>query len=108
MECENTQIEIRIKIFNELLYLIRNVMKFQNLWNEVMMDFTKCILEIKKCNDHRALFYPGFVDDMCHLSCMFICTGEFRHETFLNVMFNIPISRQKCVHGVTQTGGKNF
>ena len=45
---------------------------------------------------------------MCHLSCMLICTGEFRHESFLNVMFNIPICRQNCVHGVTQTQGKSF
>ena len=43
-------------------------MIFQNLWNEVMLDFTKRVCEILKCNDHRALFYPGFVDDMCHLS----------------------------------------
>ena len=57
-------------------------MKFQNLWNEVMMDFTKCILGIKRCNDHQALFYPAFVDDMCHLSFMLICTREFRHDTF--------------------------
>jgi len=53
---QDRSVEIRIKIFYELLYLIRNVIKFQNLWNEVMMYFTKCILEIEKCNDHRALF----------------------------------------------------
>ena len=45
-------VEIRIKILNELLYLIRNVMIFQNLRNKVMMDFTKRAFEIEKCNDH--------------------------------------------------------
>ena len=78
-------------------------MIFQNLRNKVMMDFTKRVFEIDKCNDHRASFHPRFVDDMCHLSCMLICTGELKHETFLNAMLNIPISRQKCEHRVPQT-----
>ena len=72
-------VEIRIEIPNKLLYLIRNVVIFQNLRNKVMMDFTKRVFEIVKCNDHRALLYPSFVDDMCHLSCMLIRPGEFRH-----------------------------
>ena len=49
-------VEIRIKILNELLYLIRNVMIFQNLRNKVMMDFTKRVFEVEKCNDYRACF----------------------------------------------------
>ena len=60
------------------------------------MGFTKRVSEINKCNDHRALFYPGFVDGMCHLSCMLKRTRELRHENSLTAMFNIPISRQKC------------
>ena len=57
-------------------------MIFQNLRNKVMMDFTKRVFEIEKCNDHRELFYPGFVDDICHLSCMLIRTGEFKNFFF--------------------------
>ena len=57
-------------------------MIFQNLRNKVMMDFAKRVFEIEKCNDHRALFYRGFVDDMCHLSCMLVRTGEFRLGIF--------------------------
>ena len=97
------RVEFRIKILNELLYLIRNLTIFQTFWNIVMMDFTKRVFEMEKCIDHRALLYPGFVDDMCHLSCMLIRTGEFRHETSLNVIFNIPTGRQKCEHRVPQT-----
>ena len=65
-----------------------------------MMDFIKSIFEIEKHNDNLALFYPGLVDDMCHLGGMFICTGDFRHEIFFNSMINISICKQKCEHGV--------
>ena len=57
-----------------------------------MMDFAKRVFEIENCNDHRPLFYPGFVDDMCHLGFMLIRSEELRHENFLNAIFNIQLA----------------
>ena len=81
--------EVRIKVSNELLYLIWDVMIFHNSRNEIVMDLPKSIFEIKKCNHNRPLFHAGFVDDMCHMGCMFERTRKFRHKTFLNTMFYI-------------------
>ena len=83
---------VRIKVINELLYLIWDVMIFQNSRNEIVMDLPKSIFEIKKCNHNRPLFHAGFVDDMCHMGCMFERTRKFRHKTFLNTMLYIPVS----------------
>ena len=89
---KNRSMEVRIKVINELLYLIWDVMIFQNSRNEIVMDLPKSIFEIKKYNHNRPLFHAGFVDDMCHMGCMFERTRKFRHKTFLNTMFYIPVS----------------
>ena len=89
---KNESMEVRIKVINELLYLIWDVMIFQNSRNEIAMDLPKSIYEIEKCIHNTPLFHASFVDDMCHMDCMFKRTRKFRHETFLNTMFNIPVS----------------
>ena len=89
---KNRSMEVRIKVINELLCLIWDVMIFQNSRNAIVMDLPKGIFEIEKCNHNRALFHAGFVDDMCHIGCIFKRTRKFRHKAFLNTMLNIPVS----------------
>ena len=43
---KNRSMEVRIKVINELLYLIWDVMIFQNSRNEIVMDLPKSILII--------------------------------------------------------------
>jgi len=64
-------------------------MIFQDFWDKVLMDFTK------------VLFYPGLVDDICHLSCMLIRARGFRNETFFNFMLNLSSSRPRFDGGIT-------
>ena len=47
---KNKSMEVRIMVFNELLYLNWDVMIFQNSRNEIVMDLPKSIFEIEKCN----------------------------------------------------------
>ena len=74
--------EARVKVINDLFYLICDVMIFQNSRNEIVMDLPKSSFEIEKCNKNRALFHASLVDDMCHMGCMFKRTRKFRHKTF--------------------------
>ena len=84
--------EVRIKVINELLYLIWDVMILQNSRNEIVMDLPKSIFEIEKFHHNRALFHAGFVDDTCHVGCIFKRTRKLRHKTLVNTKFNIPVS----------------
>ena len=62
--------EISVQTFNQKFDMIRDVVVIKSGLNQIVMNFTKGVFEVKESNDKRTLLGTSFVNDVSHLSSM--------------------------------------